>query len=175
MDYSPNTAFLIIDMLNDFVLEGAPLEVPAARDIIPEIAHEAGKARAPGAHVIYVCDTHDPDDAEFKTWPRHAVRGTPGAQVVRELAPQPNDKVIAKTRYSGFFRTELDAALRELRAEQLVLTGILTEICVFFTAADAYMRGYPVALLEKCVTSLTQDDHTHALEQMKRLFEAKIV
>lgn len=70
----PKEALLIIDMLNDFVLQGAPLEVPVIRAIKREI--EA--ARKEGKPVIYVCDTHEPDDKEFSKfgWPAHAVKGT---------------------------------------------------------------------------------------------------
>src|SRR3972149_4392429 len=101
----PKKALLIIDMLNDFVLPGSPLEVPDTRKIIPNIQREIAKARQEGNAVIYVCDTHDPNDKEFSkfNWPPHAVIGTQGAKVIDELKPQKGDIIIEKTSYSGFY------------------------------------------------------------------------
>jgi nicotinamidase-related amidase len=89
-------ALLIIDMLNDFVLEGAPLEVPDTRKVIPVIKKEMEKAKAAGNPVIFVCDAHDKEDREFSKfgWPAHAVDGTKGAEVVDDLKPHQNDVVI---------------------------------------------------------------------------------
>jgi nicotinamidase-related amidase len=109
-------ALLIIDMLNDFVREGAPLEVPDTRVIIPVIRREIVKAHAAGYPVIYVCDAHAPDDKEFSKfgWPAHAAKGTRGAEIIDELRPTGNDIVIPKATYSGFYGTELDTTLRRL-------------------------------------------------------------
>ena len=73
-------ALLVIDMLNDFVREGAPLEVPDTRSIIPVIKQEIDMAHAAGKPVIYVCDSHAADDREFSKfgWPAHAVKGRAG-------------------------------------------------------------------------------------------------
>lgn len=158
---------LVIDMLNDFVQPGAPLEVPGARDIIPNIKKKIEEARREKTPVIYLCDAHAPDDPEFRVWPKHAVRATPGAQIVEELKPQKNDKVVLKTTYSGFHRTKLDTLLKKLKPQKLIATGVCTEICILYTVADAYMRGYEVDVPEECVSGLTKEDHEFALKQMK--------
>lgn len=158
---------LVIDMLNDFVRAGAPLEVPGARDIIPNIKKKIEEARREKIPVIYLCDAHAPDDPEFRVWPKHAVRGSPGAAVIEELKPEKKDSVILKTTYSGFFGTKLDALLKKIRPKQLIATGVCTEICVLYTVADAYMRGYEVDVPEECVSGLTKEDHEFALKQMK--------
>src|SRR5512143_1142794 len=103
-------ALLVIDMLNDFVLPGAPLEVPDARSIIPVVRAEIDSAHAEGRPVFFVCDAHDPDDREFTkfNWPRHAVRGSKGANVVDALRPAPGDVIVRKKSYSGFYRTIFD-------------------------------------------------------------------
>ncbi|MCD6129492.1 MAG: isochorismatase family protein, partial [Deltaproteobacteria bacterium] len=67
-----NKALLIIDMLNDFILSGAPLEVPEARGIILNVKKEIEEARKNKEYIIYVCDSHTEDDKEFKIWPKHA-------------------------------------------------------------------------------------------------------
>mgnify|MGYP001618900364 FL=1 len=173
----PEEALLIIDMLNDFVLEGAPLEVPETRKIIPVIKKEISEARAKGIPVIYICDAHDKNDKEFSKfgWPAHAVKGTKGAQVVDELIPQPNDIIIEKTTYSGFYNSRLDKILKKLGVKNLRLTGCVTHICVMFTASDAVLRDYKVMVVENGVAGLAKEDHDAALRIMKNVLGVDIV
>lgn len=170
----PKRALLVIDMLHDFLLPGAPLEVPGGRAVIPSIAREIAAARAEGVPVVYVCDNHKPDDPEFAQWPPHCVAGTPGAAVVEGLEPRPGDIVVHKTTYSGFFGTELEKRLRGLGAESLIVTGILTDICVYWTVGEAALRGWRSTVMRHCVAAATEQDHETALRQMQRLFGAKI-
>jgi nicotinamidase/pyrazinamidase len=169
-------ALLVIDMLNDFVRKGAPLEVPDARTIIPIVHREIEKARAAGNPVIYLCDSHTPDDKEFSKygWPPHAVRGTMGAKVIDELKPSNGDIVIQKTTYSGFFGTDLEENLKRLGVDLLRLTGDVTHICVMFTASDAVLRDYQVTVVEKGVAGIAQEDHEAALRIMKNVMGVKI-
>lgn len=169
-----NTALLICDMLNDFIKNGAPLEVPAARDIIPAIKKEIHSARKSGIPVIYCCDTHKNNDPEFSLWPSHAVKGTEGAHIVKELEPEKGDYIISKSTYSCFYKTSLQKLLKQLGATHLIITGVVTNICVLYTVSEAYARGYTVTIPENCVAALTQKDHKYALQQMKRIFSAKI-
>jgi len=81
-------ALLVIDMLNDFVEKGAPLEVPLARKILPNIRKKIEWARKNKIPVIYICDSHRPEDKEFNWWPPHAIEGTSGAEIVKEISPQ---------------------------------------------------------------------------------------
>ena len=173
----PKEALLIIDMLNDFVFEGAPLEVPETRKIIPVIKKEISRARAKGISVIYICDAHDKNDKEFSKfgWPAHAVKGTKGAQVVDELIPQPNDIIIEKTTYSGFYNSRLDKILKKLGVKNLRLTGCVTHICVMFTASDAVLRDYKVMVVENGVAGLAKEDHDAALRIMKNVLGVDIV
>lgn len=170
-------ALLIIDMLNDFVLEGAPLEVPETRNIIPNIKREIQKARSEGNPIIYLCDTHLPDDREFSKfgWPPHAVKGTKGAEVVNELKPEKGDFIIEKTTYSGFYKTKLDETLKKLGVDSLRLTGCVTHICVMFTASDAVLREYNVTVVEDSVAGLSKNDHDAAIRIMRNVLGVKIV
>lgn len=172
----PKEALLIIDMLNDFVLEGAPLEVPDTRKIIPAIRREIASAHKEGKPVIYVCDAHAPDDREFSKfgWPAHAVRGSEGAKVAKELAPEKDDIIIPKMTYSSFYNTELDAALNRLGIESLVLTGCVTHICILFTAVEAVPRGYSITVPADAVAGLAKEDHDAAFRIMKNVLGAKI-
>ena len=171
----PQKALLIIDMLNDFVLPGAPLEVPDTRKIIPNIERETIRARAEGYPVIYVCDAHAPDDKELKVWPRHCVKGSKGAQVIDELEPEPRDTVVEKTTYSGFFNTRLEEVLKSIGATELIITGCVTNICILYTSSDAVLRGYAVMVPKDCVAGLNIEDHEFALRQMGKVLKVKII
>ena len=170
-------ALLIIDMLNDFVLEGAPLEVPDTRKIIPAIQKEIETARSKGNPVIYVCDAHDKEDKEFSKfgWPGHAVDGTKGAEVVDEIRPKKDDIILKKTTYSGFYNTALDDTLKKLGVNSLILTGCVTHICILFTASEAVLRDHKVSVIEGGVAGLAKEDHDAAIRIMKNVLGVRIV
>lgn len=168
-------ALLVCDMLNDFVKDGAALEVPRARTIIGNIKNELQKARKSHNPIVYCCDAHKNMDTEFNLWPRHAVKGTDGAQVIKQLQPHKQDYLVDKTSYSCFYRTSLDRLLKKLDITHLIITGVVTNICILYTTADAYMRGYKVEIPENCVAALTQREHQFALQQMKRIFHADVI
>jgi nicotinamidase-related amidase len=164
-------ALLIIDMLNDFVLPGAPLEVPATRAILLAVRARLDDARTRGVPVIYICDAHRPDDPEFARmgWPPHAVKGTSGAEVVAALAPLETDPVVEKFSYSGFHHTGLEGILQSLGVESLVLTGCVTNICILYIAYEAVIRGYRVTVPADCVAPLDPADGEFALRQMEQV------
>lgn len=172
----PKEALLVIDMLNDFVREGAPLEVPETRKIIPAIQREIERARKEGSPVIYACDWHEPEDREFEKmgWPPHAVKNTEGAEVVEQLKPAERDIEIKKTTYSAFYGSKLEETLKSLGVESLRLTGCVTNICVMFTAADAAMRDYDVTVVQDAVAGLNREDHEAGLRIMKNVLGAKL-
>lgn len=162
------TALIIIDMLNDFVLKDSPLEVPKARQIIRNIKKRIARAAREHIPVIYVCDKHRKDDPEFKVWPKHAVNGSPGAEIISELKPRSRDYIIDKTTYSAFYRTKLEKLLKKLGTKKIIIAGLVTEICVLYTAVEACMRGYEVEVPEDCVAGLSDADHRFALRQINR-------
>ncbi|MGE5239912.1 MAG: cysteine hydrolase family protein [Chloroflexota bacterium] len=170
-------ALLVIDMLNDFVLEGAPLEVPDTRIVLPVIRKEIEAARREGKPVLYICDAHTADDPEFSKfgWPPHAVEGTVGAQIVDDLRPLAGDMVIHKTTYSSFFGTTLHDTLRSLGMHCLRLTGCVTHICILFTASDAVLRDYSVTVIENGVAGLAREDHEAAIRIMRHVLGVRVV
>jgi len=173
--FDRSTALVVIDMLNDFVGSGAPLWVDGAESLVPAIRRGMAAARNAGSLVLYLTDAHLPDDLEFRAWPAHAVRGTEGGKVIERLAPEPQDVVVPKRRFSGFFGTELDLQLRERRIQRLVLTGVLTDICVYHTAVDAVQMAYEVLVAKNAVAAATQEDHDFALRQMERLLNVRLI
>jgi nicotinamidase/pyrazinamidase len=170
-------ALLIIDMLNDFVRPGATLEVPDARALIPVLRREIDRAHIVGMPILYLCDSHAPDDKEFRKfgWPAHAVKGTKGADIIAELKPTLSDIVIRKDTYSSFYGTRLDEVLKKLGVDSLRITGCVTHICVLFTAADAVLRDYAVTVVEDGVAGLVKEDHDAALRIMKNVLGATLV
>lgn len=168
-------ALLIIDMLNDFVKEGGSLVVPGAEKRLSLFQRRIGKAREKKELVVYVCDSHRPDDPEFSIWPPHCVLGSWGAEVVDELKPQPQDYIVRKRRYSAFYGTDLDLYLRENQVKVLVLTGLVTNICVMGTAADAASRGYKLEVEKSLVVGLSEEMHRFALRQMEEVYGASMV
>lgn len=169
-------ALLVIDMLRDFVSEGGALYCgPPALALVDPVRQEIEAAREAGAAVIYICDRHRPDDAEFAMFPPHCVAGTPGAEVIPALAPRPGDWVIPKRRFSGFFATDLDLTLRELGVTRVRLVGVCTNICVLYTAADARMRGYAVEVPRAKVASFDAAAHEWALGEMERVLGVRVL
>jgi nicotinamidase-related amidase len=168
-------ALIIIDLLNDFVNEDAPLAVPSINNIIGPIKREIEKARKNNYPVIFLCDCHEEDDREFKLFPPHARKGTVGANVIDELKPEGTDILVRKSSFSGFYDTVLDETLKKLSVGKTVITGTVTNICVLYTAIDALMRGYEVDIVEDAVIGLNELDHKFALDQMRDLFKINIV
>jgi nicotinamidase/pyrazinamidase len=151
----PHKALIIIDMLRDFIEEDAPVEVPAGRWIVENIAGEIRYAREKGRPIIFICDSHGKEETDFEAGSPHAVKGTPGAEVIDALEPQAGDHVVLKSGYSGFFRTDLENLLDELDIDELCITGVATNTGVLYTAMDAIQRGFGVIVPDPCVAALT--------------------
>jgi nicotinamidase-related amidase len=168
-------ALLVIDLLNDFMNEDSPMAVPGIFKIIDPIKEQIEKARKEVYPIIYLCDCHEEDDSEFKLFPPHAKKGTPGANVIDELRPEGTDILVRKNSFSGFYDTVLDETLKKLSVGEVIITGIVTNICVQYTAVDAAMRGFEVDIIEEAVTGLDEKEHRYALEHMKSIFGINIV
>jgi nicotinamidase/pyrazinamidase len=137
---------VVLDMIQDHLTPGKPMEVPRARAIVPALKRRLEEARAKKIPILFVCDTHSPGDVDFRDWPVHALEGTAGADPWPELGPADGERIIRKRTYSAFTGSELGAALDELGADELLLTGCLTEIGVSATAHDALQRGFVVTI-----------------------------
>jgi nicotinamidase-related amidase len=168
-------AVLVIDMLRGFLEEGYPLYCgEKVRRIIPNIQRLLEQELARGSRVFFICDHHDPDDLEFKMFPPHCIAGTAEAEVIPELAKYPGE-VIPKRRYSAFFGTSLEEKLNKLKPDKLIVCGVLTDICVMHTVADARNRDYEVEVPADCVASPDEAAHRFALEHMEKVLGAKLI
>jgi nicotinamidase-related amidase len=167
-------AVIVVDMLNDFVT--GSVAAPAAQLVIEPIRRLIEAARDNGVPVIYSNDAHRAGiDAELTVWGDHAIEGTKGAEVVEELRPGQKDYVVPKRRDSGFYGTDMDALLRELKVDTLVLTGLHANMCIRHTAADAFFRGYAIEVPSDAVQALTEAEYVEGLDYLKRIYGAKIV
>jgi nicotinamidase-related amidase len=169
------TAILVVDMLRGFLEEGYPLYCGhPARDIIPHIRRLLERESAQGGKLFFICDQHTPDDPEFELFPPHCIQGTEEAEIIPELASFPGE-VIAKRRYSGFFGTTIEEKLSALAPQRLIVCGVSTDICVLYTVADAWNRGYRVEVPLDCVASPDEEAHRFALRHMERVLGAKLI
>ncbi len=174
MSGEEKTAIIVVDMLRGFCEEGNTLYCgDDCRKIIPNIRKLLDVKTAQGAKVIFLIDTHQPDDKEFQMFPPHCVVGSPEREIISELAGYKGER-ISKNRYSGFYNTELDEKLRELGIERLVVVGVCTDICVMHTVADARNRDYPVEVYTDCVASFDPEAHEWALKHMEKILGAKL-
>ncbi len=157
------TAVLVIDMLNDFLEPEGAMPLLEGRSLYEPCRRLLEAARSAGARVIWVCDEHPVDDREFDKRSVHCIKGTWGAEIVNELEPAEDEYRVAKRRYSGFYETDLDLRLRELGVRYLILTGVVTNICVRSTAHDAFFRGYDVIVPLDCVAATSQREQESTL------------
>ncbi|MGB6836689.1 MAG: isochorismatase family cysteine hydrolase [Dehalococcoidia bacterium] len=166
---------LVVDMLRGFLEEGHALYCgDSARRIIPNVRALLEEERGKGSHIIFVADTHDPDDKEFQMFPPHCVRGTAETEVIPELRDIAGE-LLPKNRYSAFFNTPLEKRLRELAPEKLIICGVCTDICVLHTAADARNRDYQVEVPADCVASFDREAHSWALKHMQDILGVRVL
>lgn len=198
------SAMLVIDMQNDFAAKGgmferAGIDVSGIQAVVPAVKSAIASARALGIPVLYLKMAFKPDlsDAGPATGPnliKHAplkvgsavtapdgrpsrilVRDTWNTDIVAELAPEPGDTVLYKTRFSGFYRTRLNEMLLRRGVETLLVTGCTTSICVESTVRDAMFRDYRCVVLEDCAAEPigakeVRSNHVASLLAMQLLF-----
>ncbi len=166
-------AVIVVDMLDDFVY-GA-LKCDRGLQIIPKTVELVEKARENDVPVIFSNDAHIKGvDHELKLWGDHAIKGTPGAKVIKELGPTEKDYIVEKRRYSGFFHTDLDLLLKELGVNTLVICGLHTHMCVRHTCADAYCLGFDIVIPKDATNSFTEEDYQYGLKYLKDVYDATI-
>jgi nicotinamidase-related amidase len=161
------TALVLIDVINDLAFEGSGALVAQAEPMSQRLAILKRRAVAAGVPCIYVNDNFGRWRSDFRQTVAHCTaRSSPGHRVSRRLRPTKDDYFVLKPKHSGFFDTTLDTLLEKLEIRRVVLTGIAGNICVLFTASDAYMRDFGIFVPSDCVVSNTAEENEHALQQM---------
>ena len=163
----------MIDTINDFTFEESEPVLAAAHSMAGRIHRLKRIAGRLGIPTIYVNDNFGRWRSDFRTLVAHclATRAR-GRAITRRLHPTRRDYFVLKPKHSGFYSTTLDLLLEHLGARTLILTGLLTDSCVLFTAQDAYQRGYALLVPEDCVVARTADDQRRALAHMSRTLQA---
>ena len=173
-DKSP-IALLLIDVINDMEFDGGAALLKHALPAARRIAALKRKARSQGIPVIYVNDNFGRWRSDFRHLVSHCLGdGARGEPVVRLLQPDEEDYFVLKPKHSGFFSTSLHILLEHLQAETLILTGFAANICVLYTANDAFMLDYKLVVPRDCVAAESVESRSYALEQMKRYLRADI-
>lgn len=173
-DRSP-VALLLIDVINDLDFPEAYKLLRYAKPAARRIQALKKRATRAGVPVIYVNDNFGRWRSDFREQVRHCLEdGLPGAAVASLLLPAQEDYFVMKPKHSGFFSTSLDLLLQHLGARMLVLAGFATDLCVLYTANDAYMRDFQLIIARDCVAAETEAANAHALDHMKRQLRAVI-
>jgi nicotinamidase-related amidase len=171
-DKSP-VALLLIDVINDLEFPEGDRILPFAIEMAKRIQKLKGRAKSAGIPVIYVNDNFGRWQSNFQNQVEHCLNeNTRGKPVVERLRPEADDYFVLKPKHSGFFSTSLDILLRYLEAKMLIITGIAGNICVLYTANDAYMRDYTLFVPADCTVSNTEQENKYALEQMEHFLKA---
>ena len=165
-------ALIIVDMLEDFV--GGQLANPRAQRIIPALERLLNHAREAGWAVVFSNDAHRPDDPELKVWGEHAMEGTPGAQVIEELAPREGEIVSPKRHYGAFDETELAEELRERGVGEVVIAGQHTHICVRHSSYGALKAGFDITIPRDAVCAFDGVDEDEALAYLTMAYKANV-
>jgi len=167
-------ALLLIDVINPMDFEGASSLLPHAVRAAQNITRLRERANEAGVPVVYVNDNFDCWHLGFRELVDKFVdERVPGVPIIDLLPPKSErDYYVLKPAHSGFFRTGLEVLLRRLGVHTLVLTGFAGDICVLFTANDAYLRGFHVVVPRDCIASEREQDNAHALRQMARILKA---
>src|SRR6185503_4240904 len=166
-------ALLIIDMINAFDFDGAEAMLPRALAAARATAELKQRARKAGVPVVYVNDNFGRWRSDFRNTLAHCLRdGVRGKPIAELLKPDADDYFVLKPKHSGFQFTTLEVLLAHLGAETLVLTGVAGNFCILFTAHDAYMRDYHLAVPRDCIASQTEADDAYALTHMAKVTKA---
>ena len=171
-DTSP-VVLLLVDVINAMDFEHGEQLLEHALPMARRIAELKRRAKAAGIPIVYVNDNFGRWQSDFRNVLEHCLDDdVPGRPIAELLVPEEDDYFVLKPKHSGFFSTTLDTLLEYLGARTVILTGVAGNICILFTANDAYMRDFGVVVPSDCIASNTVEENEHALEQMRRVLKA---
>ncbi|MEF8873258.1 MAG: isochorismatase family cysteine hydrolase [Candidatus Thermoplasmatota archaeon] len=162
----------MIDMINDFVT--GKLGSEHAEAIVPDLRNFLKRAKEEEVPRIFAQDSHEEEDPELSHWGPHAMKGGEGSETIPELDGLPNRK-LTKRFYDSFYKTDLKKVLQKNEIEEVILTGVTTNICVQNTAAGAFYRGFDISVLKDCTAAPSKEKHEEALDYMESIFGANIL
>lgn len=168
MKFNPNKgALCIIDMQKYFIDSKFDGYTCGGEAIIANLKNLISLFREHKRPIIFTRHVHNPDLSDVGImgwwWNGMCKEGTPESEIIPELAPKPSEKVIFKHRYSAFYNTDLETVLRGLKIEDLIITGVMTNMCCESTARDAYFRDYRVFFVADGTGSINEEMHLASL------------
>ncbi|CAF1289065.1 unnamed protein product [Adineta ricciae] len=170
-----DTAVLLIDVINHLDFEGNEELLKIAEKLGKQIASLKEAARKVGIPIVYVNDNFGKWKSDFRNVIENVIdENKPGKPLAKLLLPTEDDYFVLKPKHSAFYCTPLDILLNHLGTKTLILAGIAGNICVLFTANDAYMRNYKIIVPKDCIGSNTSVENNAALEQMENILKADI-
>ena len=168
-------ALLLIDVINDLEFPEGKQLLRHALPMAANIARLKKRLKKAGIPAVYVNDNFGRWQSNLQVLIDHCLEdGVLGEKMVRQLLPEEDDYFVLKPKHSAFFSTTLDTLLRYLGARRLILTGVASNICVLFTANDAYLRDLEIFVPEDCVAANTAEENAWALRQMEKILKADI-
>ncbi|MEN3355649.1 MAG: hypothetical protein V7640_3807 [Betaproteobacteria bacterium] len=171
-DKSP-VALVLIDVINDLEFDGGNKLLKQAMPAARRIAALKAKARECRIPVIYANDNFGRWRSDFQQVVEHCLTdGVRGQAIAEILKPGPEDYFVLKPKHSAFYSTTMDLLLHYLEAKRVVLTGFTGDMCVLFTAADAYLRDLQINVPADCVASQSPAENRKALQYIGRVFKA---
>lgn len=170
-----DTAILLIDVINDLDFPEGRQLLEHALPMAERIQHLIQRGRRAGVPIIYVNDNFGRWRSDFRKQIEHCLAdGVLGRPISELLRPKSEDYFVLKPTHSGFYSTSLDLVLRYLNVKTVILTGVAADICVLFTANDAYLHGYRVVVPSDCVASNTASLKNAAITQMEQILKADV-
>jgi ureidoacrylate peracid hydrolase len=175
------TALVVIDMQNVFMLPGMPVEVPMAREIVPNVNRLAAAMRAAGGTVVWVRMTLEGQTEAWSTFfagdPRHTaldemIPGAHGYALHADLDVQADDIILDKTRFSAFIQgsSDIDRVLRGRGIDTIAIVGTLSNVCCESSARDAMMLNYKLLFVSDANAAITDEEHNATLNSIIRVF-----
>ncbi|MBS4015554.1 MAG: cysteine hydrolase [Candidatus Latescibacteria bacterium] len=173
------SALLVIDMQNDFFNPKSPAYTENVKAIVSNLQILVATARKHKTPIIYTAHCHqDPklDGGMTAQWwsdirnKQSLVAGSKGAQIIDQLKPLQSEKIIFKHRYSAFYNTDLEIYLRGLSVTDLIITGIMTGICVESTARDAFFRDFRIFVVGDGTAAGEKELHINSLKILAYAF-----
>lgn len=168
-----NVVLLLIDVINDFEFSNGEKLFENAVPMAKKLAALKEKAKKANVPVIYVNDNFGKWQSDFRKLLKHCLdKSVRGSRIAELLKPDGDDYFVLKPKHSGFYSTTLETLLEHLNSKALILTGVATDICVLFTASDAYMRDYKLIIPSDCVAAVERKENQHALKYLEKVLEA---
>jgi ureidoacrylate peracid hydrolase len=170
---------LVVDMQNEFLEEDGAVFFHYAAEIVPNVRRILSACRRTSVPVVFTGHVHEDPAVDggmtAEWWPEikrgeSLIKGTRGVEIYRELKPLKAEKIIWKHRYSAFYNTDLEITLRGMGITDLIITGVLTNVCCESTARDAFFRDYRIFFLGDATASSEPEFHTAALKNLAYAF-----